>query len=115
MLRTFDDKKIAITSVAVARAYFIDHGQAISPALREFVEAGLDVVASVIEREEPPTWFEVAALVLLGMAQVVAGTLMIDLCPLGGELLGNTLINAGIDDLICGVTCSIRCEFAWED
>jgi len=108
-------KKVTIKFAEITRAFFLDHAQGVPPALRDFVEAGLNVVASVIERKDPPAWHEVTALGVMSMAQIVAGTLIKTLAPTVGALIGNTLINTGLKNIVFGVSAAATGEFSWGD
>ena len=114
-LRMLDDKKVTVEFAAISKKFFLDHAQDVPPALRDFVEAGLDVVASIVEMKEPPAWYEVTALAVMGVAQIVAGVLVKTFVPVAGEFIGNVLISTGIDDVIFGVTSAISGEFSWGD
>lgn len=115
MMRSLDDAKITVRFAEIARAHFLDHARDVPPALREFVEAGLDVVASLIEKKDPPAWYETAALIVGGTAQIVAGILIKEYLPVVGELIGNSLISTGLDDIVFGVSSAISGEFSWND
>ena len=89
------------------------HAQGIPPALRDFFVAGLNVVAFVIERKDPPAWHEVTALVVMSMAQIIAGALFKALAPTVGALIGNTLINTRLEANVFGVSAAITDGFSW--
>ena len=114
-LRALDDKKVTAKFADIARAYFLDNAKAVPPAYRDFVEAGLEVVGSLIEKKDPPEWWEVTIVITMGMMQVVAGSLAKTLIPGAGELIGNVLISTGIDDIFFGVNSAITGEFSWGD
>ena len=100
MLRSLDDKKITVKFAEIAQAYFMDHGQAVPPALREFVEAGLDVVASLIEKKDPPTGYETTGMVVMGVAQIVAGVLIKEFVPCVGEVLRHASQEGGFASVL---------------
>ena len=105
-------KKVTMKLAEITRAFFLDHAQGVPPVLRDFVEAGLNVVASVIERRDPPAWHEVTALVVMSMAQIVADTLIKTLAPAVGALIGNTLIHTGLENIVFGVSAATTGEFS---
>lgn len=117
LLPSLDAKKVTIKFVEMAApsSFFLDHAQGILPGLGDFVEAGLNVVASVIEKKDPSAWHEVTALVVMSMAQIVAGTLVKTLAPTVGALVSNTLINTGLENIVFGVSAAITGGLSWRE
>ena len=115
MLRRLDATKSTVKFAEIMQASFLDNGIGVPPALYDFIEAGLDVVASLIEKKDPPSWWELTAVFAMGLAQVIGGTLIKYCLPIAGELVGNFLTSTGLDDIVFGISAAVSGEFSWGD
>ncbi|CAF3053740.1 unnamed protein product, partial [Rotaria sp. Silwood2] len=68
----------------------------------------------VKEKKEPPKWYDIAAVIALGVVQIVTGVLAKTFIPVVGQLIGEFLISTGCDDILFGVQCAISEDFSWE-
>ena len=64
--------------------------------------------------EEPPKWYDIAAVIALGVVQVVAGVLAKTFIPVAGQLIREFLISTGVDGILFGIQCAITGEFSLE-
>lgn len=115
MIYKLDDKKTTAKFADIIRKYFHDHRQHAPEGLGFFIELGLEVIADLIEKKDPPAWFEVLAITVMGVVQMVAGVIIKAYLPVVGELIGNALMNTGMDDVMFAITSAVSGEFSWED
>ena len=115
MMHSLDDKKTTAEFHDILQRYFFDAGRRAPAAMQGFIQLGMEVVADLVKKKDPPAWYEVVAVVVMGVAQMVAGALIKAFLPLVGELIGNALISSGLDDLIFAVTSAINGDFSWGD
>ncbi|MCB1118386.1 MAG: hypothetical protein KDK65_00340, partial [Chlamydiia bacterium] len=110
------DKKTTAEFASFIRRVYYDHNKNIPDEVDNFVELGLDMLVDLIEKIEPdpPAWYKIAAVVALGVAQIVAGTIIKAYLPVAGEFLGNMLISTGIDDIMFAVNCVKTKQFSWD-
>ncbi|CAF1449711.1 unnamed protein product [Rotaria sordida] len=108
-----NDKTIA-SYLQIKTNYFLNNNKHVPEALEEFIELALDVVFRLEEKKEPPKWYEIAAVITLGVIQIVAGVLAKFFIPFAGQLIGEFLISTGCDDVLFGIQCAISGEFSWE-
>jgi hypothetical protein len=115
MVYKLDDKKTTAKFAEIIRKYFHDHKQQAPDGLMFFIELGLEVIADLIEKKDPPAWYEVLAVTVMGVIQIVAGAIIKAYLPVVGELIGNALISSGMDDVVFAISSAIKGEFSWED
>ncbi|CAF4236645.1 unnamed protein product, partial [Didymodactylos carnosus] len=107
------DKTIA-SYLEIKTNYFLNQKKHVPEALDEFIELAFDVIFQLQEKKEPPKWYEIAAVIALGVVQVVAGVMAKMFIPVAGQLIGEFLISTGCDDILFGVRCAIAGDFSWE-
>lgn len=115
MIYKLDSKKKTAEFADIIRKYFHDHKQHAPEGLNFFIELGLEVIADLIEKKDPPAWFEVLAVTVMGVVQMVAGVLIKAYLPIVGELIGNALISTGMDDIMFAINSVVAGEFSWDD
>ena len=113
-LKKLPDSKTIASYIEIKKTYFLDNKRAVPEALDEFIDLALDVVFRLEEKKQPPEWYEIAAVVALGVVQVIAGVLAKTFIPVVGQLVGEFLISTGCDDILFGVQCAISGDFSWE-
>ncbi|CAF0927181.1 unnamed protein product, partial [Didymodactylos carnosus] len=113
-IKKLPDEKTIVSYLQIKTSYFLDNKKSVPDALDEFIELALDVIFRLVEKKEPPHWYEIAAVVTLGVVQVVAGVLAKTFIPIVGQLIGEFLISTGCDDILFGVRCAISGDFSWE-
>jgi len=115
MIYKLDDKKTTAKFADIIRKYYHDHQQHAPEGLGFFIELGLEVIADLIEKKDPPAWFEVLAVTVMGVVQMVAGVIIKAYLPIVGDLIGNALISSGMDDVMFAINSAITGEFSWAD
>ena len=100
--------------VEIKDRFFIERKKLPPEALDEFIAAGLDCVFELQEKKEPAKWWEIAAVILMGICQIALGVLAQTFIPCVGHVIGDFLISTGIDDICFGIQCAISGEFSWE-
>ena len=108
-----DDKTIA-SFLNIEKSYFFQQGRQVPEGLIEFIEMAIEVVFRLEEKKEPPKWYEIAAVIALGVVQVVAGVLIKTFVPFVGSVMGDFLLSTGIDDICFGIQAAVTGEFSWE-
>ena len=115
MIYKLENKKTTAKFIDIIRKYFHDHNQHAPEGLNFFIELGLEVIADLVEKKDPPAWFEVLAITVLGVLQMVAGAIIKAYLPIAGELIGNALMSTGMDDIMFAITSAVSGEFSWDD
>ena len=113
-LRELPTGKTIASFKSIEVHYFSEMARKIAPiALDDLKCAGFGSFFILEEKKPPPEWWEIGAVVLLGVAQIAAGVLAKTFIPVAGELIGDFLINTGVDDICFAVQCAIAGEFSW--
>ena len=115
MIYKLEDKKTTAKFADIIRKCYHDHKQHAPEGLGYFIELGLEVIADLIEKKDPPAWFEVLIITVLGVIQMVAGAIIKAYLPVVGELIGNALMSSGMDDIVFAVNSAVTGEFSWSD
>lgn len=115
MIYRLDEKKITAKFADIIRKFYHDHKQQAPEGLGQFIELGLETIADLIEKKDPPAWYEVVAVAMMGILQIVAGVMVKAFLPIAGELIGNALISTGMDDVMFAINSAVSGEFSWED
>lgn len=115
MIYRLEDKKTTAKFADIIQKHYYDHQQHAPEGLGEFIQLGLEVIADLIEKKDPPAWFEVVAVIAIGLTQMVAGVIIKAYLPFVGDLIGNALISTGMDDIMFAVESAISGEFSWAD
>lgn len=115
MIQKLDNKETVAEFSEIIRKYFLDHNKHAPEGLYTFINLGLEVIADLVKKKNPPAWFEVVAVTAMGILQVVAGTLIKAYLPFAGELIGNALISTGMDDVMFAINSAISGDFSWDD
>ncbi|CAF0958688.1 unnamed protein product [Adineta steineri] len=113
-LKEIPDDKTITSYLQIRTSCFLDNKKHIPEALEEFIDLAFDVIFRLEEKKKPPEWYEIAAVIALGVIQVVAGVLAKTFIPVAGQLIGEFLISTGCDDILFGISCAISGEFSWE-
>ncbi|CAF4624186.1 unnamed protein product, partial [Rotaria sp. Silwood2] len=108
------DDKIIVSYLPIKTNYFLNNKKQVPDALDEFIELALYIVFQLEEKKEPPKWYDIAAVIALGVVQIVTGVLAKTFIPVVGQLIGEFLISTGCDDILFGVQCAISEDFSWE-
>ena len=98
MVQKLHDKKSAVEFASIMRKCYQDHHQAAPDGLNDFLDIALDKIADLVEKKDPPAWYEVTAIIALEVLQMVAGAIIKAYLPVAGELIRGALINAGMDE-----------------
>ncbi|MBS4169097.1 hypothetical protein [Parachlamydia sp. AcF125] len=115
MIYKLESKKTTAKFADIIRKYYHDHSQHAPEGLSFFIELGLEVIADLIEKKDPPAWFEVLAVTVMGVIQMVAGAIIKAYLPIAGELIGNALMSTGMDDIMFAITSAVSGQFSWDD
>jgi len=115
MIYKLEDKKATAKFADIIRRYYYDNQQHAPEGIGFFIELGLEVIADLIEKKDPPSWLEILVVVVIAVVQMVAGIIIKAYLPVVGELIGNALINSGTDDLMFAVNSAATGEFSWSD
>lgn len=111
-LKKLPDNKTMVTFLDIQKTYYLDNNKLVPGGLKEFIDLSFGILFSL--QQTPPHWYEIAAVVAIGMAQIIAGVLIKTFVPVAGQVLGDFLINTGCDDLFFAVECAIKGEFSWD-
>jgi hypothetical protein len=107
-----DDKTIA-SFLNIEKSYFLDQAKHAPEGLSEFIDLAIEVVFRLEEQKDPPKWYEIAAVIALGVIQVVGGILIKTFVPFVGSIIGDFLISTGTDDICFGIQSALTGEFSW--
>ena len=113
-LKKIPDDKTITSFLNIEKSYFFQQGRQVPESLIEFIEMAIEVVFRLEEKKDPPNWYEIAAVIALGVVQVVAGVLIKTFVPFVGSVIGDFLLSTGIDDICFGIQAAITGEFSWE-
>ncbi|CAF1099219.1 unnamed protein product [Adineta steineri] len=113
-LKKIPDDKTITSYLQIKTSCFLENKKRVPEALEEFIDLAFDVIFRLEEKKEPPQWYEIAAVIALGIIQVAAGVLAKAFMPVYGQLIGEFLISTGCDDILFGINCAISDEFNWE-
>jgi len=115
MIYKLENKKTTAEFADIIRKYFHDHKQHAPEGLEFFIELGLEVIADLVEKKDPPAWFETLAVTVMGVIQMVAGVIIKAYLPVVGDLIGNALISTGMDDVMFAIHSAVSGQFSWDD
>ncbi|CAF1146824.1 unnamed protein product [Adineta steineri] len=113
-LKKMPDDKTITSYLQIKTSCFLDNKKRIPEALDEFIDLAFDVIFQLQEKKDPPQWYEIAAVIALGLLQIAAGVLATAFIPFAGQLIGEFLISTGCDDILFGISCAMSGEFSWE-
>ncbi|UJR21058.1 hypothetical protein I4U23_024158 [Adineta vaga] len=113
-LKKMPDDKTITSYLQIKTNCFLDNKKHVPEALDEFIDLAFDVIFHLQEKKDPPQWYEIAAVIALGVIQVTAGVLAKAFIPFAGQLIGEFLISTGCDDILFGISCAMSGEFSWE-
>ncbi|CAF1039292.1 unnamed protein product [Adineta steineri] len=113
-LKKMPDDKTITSYLQIKTSCFLENKKHVPEALEEFIDLAFDVIFRLEEKKEPPQWYEIAAVIALGVIQVAAGVLAKAFIPVAGQLIGEFLISTGCDDILFGIHCAMSGEFSWE-
>jgi hypothetical protein len=113
-LKKLPDDACIAQFLNIKTSYFFEKGSQAPESLQEFIELAMDVVFTLQEKKDPPKWYQIAGVIVLGIIQVVAGCLAKTFIPFAGQLIGEFLISTGCDDISFGIQSAISGEFSWQ-
>jgi hypothetical protein len=82
-------------------------------ALMDFQYGALEAIVRLEEIKDPPKWYEIFGVILLGVLQMVVGLIAKYFIPVVGGVIGEFLLSTGFDDIMFGVNCAISGQFSW--
>jgi len=113
-LKALPNSATAAKLVELNRSYFQSMEMPEPEGFKDFMRLALDTIIELEEKKDPPKWYEIAAVIVIGLAQIAAGLACKYLLPVGGAVVGEFLISMGCDDVVFGIQSAVSGEFSWE-